>query len=223
MPCAASRSMPVCSGWCRVSPRALPRVYDPLQGRNLRNCGQIGLNGWKNVILWVMGRVMGPMLDPWNGRMPCIINSKSRRGLASLWISAPCNGASRWKRPCPDLDRASWGARYRDQVKNRERRRCWHASCSQQCSGCCISQKNHPTPFHAMYLISEEEALRMYFPPDSRPSIPEWQKIRDRYKLPALCLGSRTLYWTDELEASMACLDGIGQSLSAASQRDAVS
>ncbi|MGB2011931.1 MAG: hypothetical protein ACPHYF_10430 [Akkermansiaceae bacterium] len=60
-----------------------------------------------------------------------------------------------------------------------------------------------------MYLISEEEALRMYFPPDSRPSIPEWQKIRDRYKLPALCLGSRTLYWTDELEASIACLDGI--------------
>ena len=60
-----------------------------------------------------------------------------------------------------------------------------------------------------MYLISEEEALRMYFPPDSRPSIPEWQKIRDRYKLPALCLGSRTLYWTDELEAAIACLEGI--------------
>ncbi len=60
-----------------------------------------------------------------------------------------------------------------------------------------------------MYLISEEEALRMYFPPDSRPSIPEWQKIREHYKVPAICLGTRTLYWTDELESSIACLDGI--------------
>lgn len=57
-----------------------------------------------------------------------------------------------------------------------------------------------------MHLISEEEALRMYFPPATRPSVSQWHKIRDYYHLPAICLGTKTLYWTDELEASMKSL-----------------
>ncbi|MDG1358435.1 MAG: hypothetical protein P8P36_09595 [Akkermansiaceae bacterium] len=54
-----------------------------------------------------------------------------------------------------------------------------------------------------MHLISEDEARRIFFPEESRPSLSQWRKMRTRYALPALFLDKGTFYWTDELEDSL--------------------
>jgi len=54
-----------------------------------------------------------------------------------------------------------------------------------------------------MHLISEYEARRAYFPPESRPTASQWRKMRSRYSLPALFLAKGVFYWTDELEESL--------------------
>ncbi|NCF13420.1 MAG: hypothetical protein GWP68_08605 [Verrucomicrobiaceae bacterium] len=55
-----------------------------------------------------------------------------------------------------------------------------------------------------MHLISEDEARRVYFPPESRPTASQWKEMRRRYSLPALFLEKGVFYWTDELEESLA-------------------
>jgi hypothetical protein len=50
-----------------------------------------------------------------------------------------------------------------------------------------------------MHLISEDEARRVYFPPESRPTASQWKEMRRRYSLPALFLEKGVFYWTDEL------------------------
>ncbi len=54
-----------------------------------------------------------------------------------------------------------------------------------------------------MHLISEDEARRIFFPVESRPSLSQWRKMRARHELPALFLEKGTFYWTDELEDSL--------------------
>jgi len=57
-----------------------------------------------------------------------------------------------------------------------------------------------------MHLITEDEARRMYFSPDSRPTPSQMARLRRVHGLPSLRLGRRVLYWTDELEAHLKSL-----------------
>jgi hypothetical protein len=60
-----------------------------------------------------------------------------------------------------------------------------------------------------MHLISEDEARRVYFSPESRPTASQWRKMRRRYSLPALFLEKGVFYWTDELEESLAQINDV--------------
>jgi len=49
-------------------------------------------------------------------------------------------------------------------------------------------------------LVTEDEARRMYFSPECRPSPKQMAKLRRAHHLPALKFGHQVLYWTYELE-----------------------
>jgi len=57
-----------------------------------------------------------------------------------------------------------------------------------------------------MHLITEDEARRLYFSSEARPTPSQMARLRRVHGLPSLRLGRRVLYWTDELEAHLKSL-----------------
>lgn len=55
-------------------------------------------------------------------------------------------------------------------------------------------------------LISENEARRLFFSPEARPTASQMARLRRVYNLPALHLGRRILYFKDDLEAHLKSL-----------------
>ena len=55
-------------------------------------------------------------------------------------------------------------------------------------------------------LVTEDEARRMFFSPECRPSPKEMVKLRKSLHLPALEFEHQVMYWTDELEQRIRAL-----------------
>ena len=49
-------------------------------------------------------------------------------------------------------------------------------------------------------LVTEDEARKMFFSPEIRPTPSQMERLRQLHHLPAMQFGQRVLYWTDELE-----------------------
>lgn len=56
-------------------------------------------------------------------------------------------------------------------------------------------------------LVTEDEARKIFFTPENRPSRTQMKKLRRTHHLPALCFGHRVLYWSDELESHLKTMD----------------
>jgi len=56
-------------------------------------------------------------------------------------------------------------------------------------------------------LVTEEEARKMFFTPEARPSPKQMARLRKQHQFPALQLGSRVLYWSEEFENHLRSLD----------------
>jgi len=56
-------------------------------------------------------------------------------------------------------------------------------------------------------LITEDEARKIFFTPESRPSRTQMKRLRRTHSLPALRVGQRVLYWSDELENHLKTMD----------------
>jgi hypothetical protein len=52
-------------------------------------------------------------------------------------------------------------------------------------------------------LVTEDEARKIFFSPESRPSPLQMASLRKTHHLPALRFGSKILYWADELESHL--------------------
>ena len=55
-------------------------------------------------------------------------------------------------------------------------------------------------------LVTEDEARRMFFSPECRPSAKQMAKLRRALQLPALEFEHQIMYWTEELELHIKAL-----------------
>jgi hypothetical protein len=58
-----------------------------------------------------------------------------------------------------------------------------------------------------MHLITEDEARKLLFSAEARPSPTQFARLRREYDLPCLRLGRRVLFWDDELKDQLKSLD----------------
>lgn len=55
-------------------------------------------------------------------------------------------------------------------------------------------------------LVTENEARKIFFSNEARPTPSQMARLRRVHNLPAVHLGRRVLYWTDELECHLKAL-----------------